>query len=332
MPLLEVKNLKMYYSSRRGLVRAVDDVSLSIEGGRTVGLVGESGCGKSSFAYSIMRILPPNGRFIDGQILLEREDLLNLTEEKMRKVRWKEISMIFQSAMNALNPVIRVGDQLVDVLRAHESISRDDAKKKVAEVFELVEIPASRVKSYPHEFSGGMNQRAIIAMSLLCGPKIIIADEPTTALDVVVQDQIMDGMKQLQKKYGVSMILISHDVSVIAENCDRVAVMYGGQIVEHASTTTVFKDPRHPYTIALLNAFPSVKGPMRRLTSLRGSPPNLLNLPPGCRFAPRCPIAEEVCRKEAPRYIEVYKEHYSRCHFASRSLVKEVQFKLENQT
>lgn len=331
MPLLEARGLKMYYSSRRGLVRAVDDVSLSVEKGKTLGLVGESGCGKTSLAFSIMRMLPLNGRFIDGQILFNGRNLLQLTEEEMRKVRWKEISMIFQSAMNALNPVIRIGDQLVDVLRAHEKISKEDAKKKAAEAFELVEIPASRMKGYPHEFSGGMCQRAVIAMSLLCRPKMIIADEPTTALDVVVQDQIMEGIKKLQKRFDISIIIVSHDISVIAENCNDVAVMYGGQIVEHASMMTLFKESRHPYTISLLSSFPSVKGPLRRLTSLRGNPPDLTNPPSSCRFEPRCPIAEEVCRNEAPQYVEVHANHHSRCHFSSKSLMNDVQSELEKQ-
>jgi len=322
MPFFEVNDLQMYYSTSSGYVKAVDCVNLELEQGETLGIAGESGCGKSSIGLSIMRILPRNARIMGGEILLDGTDILKLAEDEMREVRWKKISVIFQGAMNALNPVQKVGDQVSEALKIHEDMKKEERRERVASVFELVGLDSSRMDSYPHELSGGMKQRVIIAMSLILDPKLIIADEPTTALDVVMQDQILYEVNKLQKKFKISMIYISHDMSVLAENCDKVAIMYGGKIVESARTEDVFKNPRHPYSIALLDAFPSIKGPMKRLRSIRGAPPDLRSPPTGCYFEPRCPFASDICKKEAPPSLKVDEEHYSSCHFALDSRIK----------
>lgn len=313
----------MYYSTASGFVKAVDGVNLSIERGETLGIAGESGCGKSSIGLTIMRILPRNGKIIDGKILLDGTDILKLPEEEMRTVRWKKISVIFQGAMNALNPVKRVGDQVTEALNIHEKMTKESRIEKAESVFELVGLDPSWMKSYPHELSGGMKQRVIIAMSLICDPQLIIADEPTTALDVVMQDQILYEVNNLQKKFDISMIYISHDMSVIAETCDKVAIMYGGKIVESAKTEDIFNSSHHPYSIALLNAFPSIRGPMKRLRSIGGAPPDLISSPPGCYFEPRCPFAKEICKKEGPPSVKVSEGHYSSCHYALDPRIQE---------
>jgi peptide/nickel transport system ATP-binding protein len=322
--LLEVKNLEMHYKVRRGLVRAVDDVSFSLEMGETLGVVGESGCGKSSLAFSILRLLPKNGKIVDGQVLFQGTDLTKLPEEEMRAIRWKKISMIFQAAMNALNPVQKVGDQLIEALQIHEDMDRDEAYKRVEELFQLVGLETSRAYNYPHEFSAGMKQRAIIAMSLVCTPELVIADEPTSALDVIVQDQIVQDMKDLQKKINVSMMMISHDLALVAEACEKISVMYGGKVMELAYTADIFRDTRNPYTRALLRSTPSIRGSMHKLASLEGTPPSLVDPLPGCRFEPRCVYAKEICRKELPDLKEVEDTHFSRCHFA-----EDLEFTLE---
>lgn len=326
--LLEVKNVKMFYKLRKGWVRAVDDVSFSLGRGETLGIVGESGCGKTSVAFSIMGLLPPNGKFVDGQILFKGLDIVKLPPDELRKVRWSNISIIFQSAMNALDPVYKIGDLLIEVLRNKKNMNKHEARARVAEIFELVGLPVSRMDHYPYEFSGGMKQRVIIAMSLLLNPDLIIADEPTTALDVITQNQILEEIKNLQKRFDIAMICISHDISIIAEICEKIAVMYGGKISECADTVSIFKNPHHPYTMALLHCFPSIHGPLKKLKSLPGRPPNLQNPPAGCRFEPRCPYAKEVCSKEEPPRMDVSKDHYSFCHFALEPSLRKIRFEL----
>ena len=318
MPLLEVEGLRTYYFTRAGPVRAVDGVSFFVEKGEVFGLAGESGCGKTTAGLSILRLLPPYGRIVGGRIVFDGVDLLSIREpEFRRKYRWKRISMIFQGAMNALNPVFRVGDQIAEAIMLHEKVSKEEAMDKVRELFKKVGIEPSRVDNYPHEFSGGMRQRAMIAMALACNPELVIADEPTTALDVVIQGQILDLLRKLKDEYDLSVILITHDMSVIAELCNRVGIMYAGKLVECADVRTIFKEPSHPYTQGLISAIPSLTGPKVRLKSIPGAPPDLLNPPRGCRFHPRCPYAVDKCRREEPEYVRVGKLHWVACHLVA---------------
>lgn len=315
--LLEVHNLRMYYRLGNAVVRAVDGVSFDVRNGEMYGLVGESGCGKTSLGFALLRILPFNAEIRSGAIIFKGQELLSLTEEQFRRVRWEQISMIFQSAMNALNPVLRVGDQLVRAYRLHRpQATRSEARERVEELFEMVGITPHHFTSYPHELSGGMRQRVVIALSLLLNPSLIIADEPVTALDVLVQDQILDELERLRSRLGISMILITHDMGVIAETCDRVGVLYAGQIVEEAPTTVIFNESRHPYTRALMLALPTLEGPRRRLASLAGRPFDLRREPRGCRFADRCPLVQDICRWEEPPLVRINSVHVSRCHFA----------------
>lgn len=307
MHLLDVQELTMYYLiERRGWVKAVDRVSFHIDKGEALGLVGESGCGKSSLGITILRILPYNARILGGKVILEGRDVLSIPEEQFRKeVRWKKISMVFQGAMNALNPVMKIGDQIAEAIMIHENVSKKEAIERVKQLLKLVGIDPSRVNHYPHEFSGGMRQRAMIAMALACNPALLIADEPTTALDVIVQAQVLKLIRDIQQQVGISTLLVTHDLSIVAELCDKVAVMYAGKIVEYGSTNEVYYKPRHPYTYKLLGAMPSVKGKKRRLEFIPGAPPDLLEPPPGCRFHPRCPYAIKICSKEEPTMQEV---------------------------
>jgi peptide/nickel transport system ATP-binding protein len=314
MKILEVQNLVMYYQTMKGYVRAVDNVSFDVEKGEAMGLVGESGCGKTTIGMSILQLLPENAQVQGGKIIFKNDDLLQYSKGEMRAVRWKGISMIFQAAMNALNPVYRIEDQIIEAIRTHEKVSKEEARERVASLYKLVGLDPDRSRDYPHEYSGGMKQRAVIAMALACNPDIIIADEPTTALDVIVQDQIISEIKKLQQKLHMTMIYISHDISVIAESCERIAVMYAGILAEYANARDLFKNPMHPYTQALMNSFPSIVGPKKRLIPVPGEPPNLLNPPSGCRFHPRCPLAMEVCKKEVPSFIEYDNKHWAACH------------------
>lgn len=314
--LLKVEDLKMYYKIREGWVKAVDGISFSLDKGCSFGIVGESGCGKSSVALAIMRLLPRNAKVIGGRIFFNGTDLMKIPLDELRSFRLKKMAMIFQSAMNALNPVFRVGDQLADAFQYHEKVSREEAKARVQEIFELVNLDSSVMQKYPHELSGGMRQRVMIAMSLLCNPDLIIADEPTTALDVVVQDQILQSIKDLQERLKLSLILISHDISVILETCDKIAVMYGGQIVEYGDSNSIFNDPHHPYTSGLFESFPTIHAELKDLMSIPGSPPDLINPLKGCRFAPRCIFKKNICEKDPP-FVKVKNEHYSKCHFAN---------------
>ena len=415
-PLLQVKDLKVYFTIKGGTVFAVDGVSFTLERGQTMGLVGESGCGKTTTAYAITRLLPPNGSICGGEILFggvpighadlptelreilkskewkagvleaiarterrllelrrrgstpteeieskllaeeegrfvekaktilartpneeELHKALSLAvlrelsgffaarrrrkieadiEDRMRRIRWSKASMIFQSAMNAFNPVYRVGEQIVEALQAHSDMTKAQARTRTLELFDLVGLDRSRITGYPHEFSGGMKQRAMIAMALACNPELIIADEPTTALDVIMQDRILAEIRDLQKKLRIAMIIITHDISVVAEVAERIAVMYAGELAEHGDIQKIFKRPAHPYTIGLMNAFPSIRGQKRRLAAIPGSPTDLSDPPPGCRFHPRCKFAQDICRVEKPVLIEVEPDHLAACHFA----------------
>ena len=299
-----VADLTMHYLTRQGVVKAVDGVSFELARGQSLALVGESGCGKTSVAISLMRLLPDNARLIGGQVLLGGEDLLSMTEEEVRSYRGRRIAMVFQAAMNALDPVYRVGDQIIEAIETHGMDStRKEAQERVARLFRMVGLDPRLMERYPHEYSGGMRQRAIIAMSLACEPDVIIADEPTTALDVIVQDRILRELKQVQQQLNMGMIYITHDIAVVAEITDQIGVMYAGKLVELGDTFDVFRSPIHPYTASLLSSFPSVRGEKRPLASLPGEPPNLIDPPSGCRFHPRCPHAIEVCRREEPPII-----------------------------
>lgn len=317
MALLDVVNLRTYYETRRGMVKAVDNVSFSVEKAEALGLAGESGCGKTTIAISILRILPPNGRIVGGKILFKGIDLVKLPKSKMRKeILWKGISLVFQGAMNALNPVYKVGDQIVEAIKAHEPhVTKKEALERAEKLFELVGLEPSRINNYPHEFSGGMKQRAVIAMALACNPELLIADEPSTALDVVIQAQILNLIASLKEKLKISMILITHDLSIIAETCDKLAVMYAGKIVEYGDIYSIFEEPLHPYTQGLIGAFPDVWAEKTRMRSIPGFPPDLLNPPSGCRFYPRCQYAMDICRiKEPPLAEDPKKPRKVACH------------------
>jgi peptide/nickel transport system ATP-binding protein len=300
--LLEVEGLTMHYKTKEGWVSAVDDVSFELRRGDSLGLVGESGCGKTSVALTLLRLQASNAEIKEGEIRLAGENLLDLKEEQMRQRRWSDISMVFQGAMNAWNPVYRIGDQIREALDLHwpVKLSHDEARERIAELFALVGLSAEAMDRYPHEFSGGMRQRATIAMALSCNPQLIIADEPTTALDVIVQDQILKELKKIQSELGMSIIYISHDIAVIAEVTDHLGVMYAGKLVEYGTTEQIFATPRHPYAFLLLSSTPSITGPRRKLAPLEGEPPNLMQPPAACRFHPRCPYATEQCKSEEP--------------------------------
>lgn len=315
MTLLDVQNLRTYFTTRGGAVKAVDDVSLQIVKGDALGLAGESGCGKTTTALTIMRLLPSNAQVLSGKIFLNDVNLLTIDEERLRKeVRMKQLSMVFQGAMNALNPVFKVGDQIRQAIITHDDVTKEAALERVRELFTLVGINPNRVSDYPHEFSGGMKQRAIIAMSLACNPDLVIADEPVTALDVIVQAQILELIRNLRDKLGLSLIMITHDLSVIADTCNKAAIMYAGKIVESADSVTIFKQPEHPYTQGLIANFPSISGEKKGFEPISGSPPNLISPPTGCRFHPRCPYVEEKCKEEEPELVEIKRGHVVACH------------------
>jgi len=312
--LLSVENFSLHYLTRHGEVSAVDDVSFTLNEQQALGLVGESGCGKTSIAISLLKLLPDNAKILGGHIYLNGVDLVPMSEDEIRKYRWRRIAMVFQAAMNSLNPVYRVGDQIIEALHTHIELMTDaQARERVAELFRLVGLDPALMDRYPHEYSGGMRQRAVIALALSCNPDIIIADEPTTALDVIVQDNLLREMKRLQQRLGTGMIYISHDIAVIAEVSDRIGVMYAGRLVELADAVDIFERPLHPYTFALMSAFPSIQGPKRPLAALPGEPPDLLNPPAGCRFHPRCPRVKDICRREVPAFQDFGNGHFAAC-------------------
>ncbi len=305
-PLLRVRHLTMeFVSAESAPARAVEDVSFDVYPGQTLGLVGESGCGKTTTMLSIMRLLPASGRITQGEILFDDIDLLRMTERQMRQYRWKEMAMVFQGAMNALNPVRTVGDQIAEAILLHESIGREAADRRVIELLELVGIAKSRKEQYPHQYSGGMRQRAMIAMALACRPRLLFADEPTTALDVMIQAQILELLQKIQRELGLSIVLVTHDLGVVAEMCDTVVVMYGGRVAEYGPIDVVYNAPQHPYTQRLLEAFPDLNRPTEQLVSIPGYPPRLNELPPGCRFEPRCHKKIEQCASVVPKLIDV---------------------------
>jgi len=320
--LLEVKDLKTYFFTHEGTVKAVDGINLKVNKGETLGLVGESGCGKSVTALSIMRLIPsPPGKVVGGKIHFEGKNLLELGEKEMRKIRGRKISMIFQEPMTSLDPMFTIGDEIAEVIKLHQGLNKDEARKKAIESLRIVGMPdpEKRINEYPHELSGGMRQRAMIAMALSCNPALLIADEPTTALDVTIQAQILRLIDELRKKFGTSVLLITHDLGVIAETCDNVAVMYAGHIVEHTDVNTLFRNPLHPYTKGLMKSIPRLDIDAERLEIIRGLVPNLLNMPPGCPFHPRCDFCSEMCTKELPELIEAEKNHLVRCHLVGGS-------------
>lgn len=313
-PLLSLQDLTMVYQTRQGPVSAIDGVSFDLRQGETMGLVGESGCGKTSIAMTLLKLIPDNAHILRGRILLDGQDLVPMGERQIQDVRWKRIAMVFQAAMNALDPVYRVGEQIIEAIERHEpQIKLSEARERVEYLFGLVGIDGGMIDRYPHEFSGGMRQRAVIAMALACMPSVIIADEPTTALDVIVQDQVLRELRNVQRTLNMSMIYISHDVAVIAEVSEKIGVMYAGRLAELARSNEIFKRPRHPYTAALMSAFPSILGPKLRLSGLGGEPPDLLYPPPGCRFHPRCPYASDICRAEAPPFSFIGQNHQVAC-------------------
>lgn len=314
MALLDVQNLSIGYQTVDGELMAVENISFSIEKGKSLGFVGESGCGKTTLGMALMRILPPNGYIRSGRILFDGEDLLQKSDDEMRRIRWNKIAMIFQAAMNALNPVHRVENQIEEAILTHRpELHKNEVKLQVEELFERVGIPKNRLKDYPHQYSGGMKQRAIIAMALACRPQLIIADEPTTALDVIVQDQILQEIKQLQASLNISMLFISHDISVIAEVCDDVGVLYGGHLVEYGDLESVFNSPMHPYTKMLLNSFITVTGENVLPPEAGGETPNLIEPPAGCRFCNQCNAVEVSCRIEAIKWVEITPKHKVLC-------------------
>ncbi|OUQ21362.1 dipeptide/oligopeptide/nickel ABC transporter ATP-binding protein [Lachnoclostridium sp. An14] len=312
--LLSVKELAVSYRTSEEIVRAVNGVSFSVNRKETLGLVGETGAGKTTIAKAIMSILPDPPASVDGgEILFEENDLLHMPEKEIRKIRGKKISMIFQDPMTALNPVFTVGDQIAEGIRIHENVSRKESEERAKAMLEMVGIPSSRYGEYPHQFSGGMKQRVVIAIALSCNPELLIADEPTTALDVTIQAQVLEMIGNLKEQMGTAMILITHDLGIVAEVCDNVAVVYAGEIVEMGSKEDLFDRPAHPYTNGLFAALPSLAGDQKRLKPIKGLTPNPANLPEGCKFWPRCPYATEECRQENPGLREIGPGHFSRC-------------------
>jgi peptide/nickel transport system ATP-binding protein len=318
--LLQVKNLQTSFFTPEGEVRAIDGVSFEIGEGKTLGLVGESGCGKSVTSLSIMRLIPsPPGKIVGGEIFYRGRDLLRLNNEAMRRIRGNEISMIFQEPMTSLNPVFTVGNQIGEAIKLHQGLGKRETRQKTIEMLRLVKIadPESRVDSYPHQLSGGMRQRVMIAMALSCNPSLLIADEPTTALDVTIQAQILELIKELQQKIGgMALLLITHDLGVVSEQADNVAIMYAGKIVERSSTRAIFNRPFHPYTVGLLNSLPGIGGlKKKRLDAIPGMVPSPLHLPSGCRFRDRCPRAQEICAQTEPPLEEKEPGHTVACYF-----------------
>lgn len=328
--LLEVADLSVSYNSKDSHIRAVNDLSFALREGEFLGLIGESGCGKTTVAKSVARLLPPNAEVTSGEIYYRGLEILALEADQMRKLRWKEISFVPQNAMNSLDPVYTVGTQMVEAFQTHHRVKKEAALSRAAELFSMVGIGPERLNDYPHQFSGGMKQRAIIAMSLILDPGLVIADEPTTGLDVIVQDQIMLQLANLLKQLGKSMLLITHDVSIVAENCDKVLVMYGGRLAEYGSVRDVYKRPFHPYTLGLQNSFPRINEPEMVMISIPGHPPSLGSPLAGCPFVERCPFSAELCVEELPPLLEVEAGHWSLCHFPDK--VEEFRLLARDQT
>ena len=322
--LLEIRGLKTHFFTKHGQVPAVDGVDISVPRGTIVGIVGESGCGKSVTAMSIMHLVQKPGRVIEGQILLDGEDLVPKTIKEMNKIRGDRISMIFQEPMTSLNPVYTIGKQVSEAILLHQKVSKEEAKERTIEIFRQVGIPEpeKRYNAYPHQLSGGLRQRVMIGMAMVCNPDLMIADEPTTALDVTIEAQILHLMRRLQQEKGTSIIMITHNLGVVAELCDEVYVMYAGKVMEHASVQELFKNPQHPYTYGLLNSIPDTSGTKDRLYTIRGMVPNLLNLPQGCRFCPRCDKAMKICTMREPELQSTADGHEVRCFLFDKEVMK----------
>lgn len=313
MPLLEVEDLAVAYRTDRGEVHAVDGVSLSVEEAQQVGVIGESGCGKTTLMRAVVGVLPGNARVRQGSVCFQGRDLLTLSSRELRELRWKEIATIPQASMDSLNPVRRAGKQLEEILTVRGGLARSAARNRAVELFELVGLDGDKLKRYPHELSGGMKQRAIIAMALALDPAMLIADEPVTALDVIVQQQVLDLFRRLEQELDLTVLLVTHDISVVAQTCETVAVMYAGRIVERCSVPAFFTRPHHPYSLGLQRGFPNLFDPKASLVSIEGYPPDLADPPQGCRFAPRCPFALEECRAQDPRLEAVKRDHLAAC-------------------
>lgn len=313
LPLLDIRNLKVEYLTRRGPVRAVDDVSFALMPDEVVGLAGESGSGKSTIAHAVLRILRPPALITGGQVLFDGRDVLEMDMAELEQFRWCQVSIVFQSAMNALNPVMRVRDQLLDVMQRHR-VPTAEANERAARLFDLVGIDPQRLDAYPHQLSGGMRQRAVIAIALALDPPVLILDEPTTALDVVVQKDILQQIATLKEKLGFSILFITHDLSLLVEFSTHIAIMYAGEIVEKAPARELFDRPLHPYTLGLMNSFPSISGEKKKLTGIPGAPPDLVTPPPGCRFHPRCSRAMSICTQVAPATKTISADHTVACH------------------
>ncbi|SHJ70768.1 peptide/nickel transport system ATP-binding protein [Anaerobranca californiensis DSM 14826] len=312
--LLDIKNLTIHYITEDGTVKAVNGIDIQLNSGETLGLVGETGAGKTTTALGIMRLVPnPPGKILGGRIIFEGKDLLELSEEEMRKIRGNKISMIFQDPMTSLNPVMTVGEQIAEVIQIHQKLNDKEALEKAKEMLELVGIPGVRHSNYPHEFSGGMKQRVVIAIALACNPQLLIADEPTTALDVTIQAQVLEMMKKLKEEFNTSMILITHDLGVVAEVCDKVAIMYAGEIIESASIEDLYTNPKHPYTVGLFGSIPNIEEDVKRLNPIKGLMPDPTNLPSGCPFHPRCPKAKDICKEQVPATTDLGNGHKVRC-------------------
>ena len=312
-PILDVRELRVEYMSPSGPVVAADNVSFHIDPGEVYGLAGESGCGKSTVALALLRVLGPPAVITGGQVFFNDTDVLRLDDRELEQYRWRDVAMVFQSAMNSLNPVMKIGDQIIDALQAHEQMSTRSARERVKELLQIVGIDPRRIDAYPHELSGGMRQRAVIAMALALNPPLLIMDEPTTALDVVVQQEIMQQLSDLKSQFGFSVLFITHDLSLLVEFSDRIGIMYAGEIVEEAPAKELFKDPKHPYTFGLMHSFPLVHGPRRALTGIPGAPPNLLDPPSGCRFHDRCALAFAPCPLQRPQLIQLPEDRQVAC-------------------
>lgn len=318
MSFLDIKNLTIHYLTDDGCVQAVNGIDFSLDKGDTIGLVGETGAGKTTTALGILRLIPnPPGKIISGEIYFEGKNLLEASEAEMRKIRGDKISMIFQDPMTALNPVLRVDEQIAEVVRLHSGCSKADSLRRALDMLKMVGIPPERGNNYPHQFSGGMQQRVVIAIALACTPQLLIADEPTTALDVTIQAQVLDMMNNLKEEFGTSMILITHDLGVVAETCDKVAIMYAGEIVEYGTLRHIFKEAGHPYTRGLFDSLPSLTEDAPRLKPIAGLMPDPAQLPEGCKFHPRCPYCQGICKTNPPQVTEITPGHKVRCHFCT---------------